>query len=149
MTIVGCGGVFTAEDVLAQIYAGASLIEFDNACLTFAGPNCVSEIHKNLLRLLKEKNFANISRAVGFDVNGQKVPPSVEEAADNATPVQPKEGTAALQNSETTPASTLSQPEQPAAQPTSQPTENPQEGVIGGTMPPPQIPVPPETPNQQ
>ena len=76
--IVGCGGVFSAEDALAQIYAGASLIQFDNATLTFAGPNCVSEIHKNLLRLLKEKNFSNVSRAVGFDFKKQEVPSEAE-----------------------------------------------------------------------
>lgn len=66
IVIVGCGGVFSAEDILAQIYAGASLVQLDNATLTFAGPNCVAEFHKDLIHLLKTKNFENVANAVGF-----------------------------------------------------------------------------------
>ena len=71
ITIIGCGGVFSAEDAFAQICAGASLVQLDNATLTFAGPNCIAEIHKNLLHLLKEKNFQNVSQAVGSSVREQ------------------------------------------------------------------------------
>ena len=89
---------------MAQIYAGASLLQFDNATLTFAGPNCVSEIHKNLLRLLKEKNFPNISRAVGFDVKGPDVsegetqaPTAVSEPTQAETVSVPADTTVAEQ----------------------------------------------------
>ena len=90
--IIGCGGVFSAEDALAQIYAGASLIQLDTASLTFAGPNCVAEIHKDLLRLLKEKNFPNVSHAVGFSVKGNVPPqdtPSSVQQQSASVPVQP------------------------------------------------------------
>ena len=144
LTIVGCGGVFSAEDALAQICAGASLIEFDNACLTFAGPNCVSEIHKDLLRLLKEKNFSNISRAVGFDVKGQKVPDVSENAsADNSAPAQAE--TVATPASSTPPV--LTPTPQPQV-PSEQPQGNVQSGTSENAMTPPQIPVAPQNPEQ-
>ena len=70
LVIVGCGGVFSAEDAFEQISAGASLIQLDTATLTFAGPNCVADIHKNLLRILQDKHFPNVSHAIGFSVRG-------------------------------------------------------------------------------
>ena len=91
LTIVSCGGVFSAEDALAQIYAGASLIQMDNASLTFAGADCILDIHKNLLKLLKEKNFSNISHAVGFEFRNQASQVMQGLLANNASaqPVQP------------------------------------------------------------
>ena len=65
VTIIGCGGVFNATDAFEQIKAGASLIQIDNATLTFEGPTCVSEIHKGLLRMLEENHFSNVMEAVG------------------------------------------------------------------------------------
>ena len=71
VTIIGCGGVFTAEDAFEQIKAGASLIQIDNATLTFEGPTCVSEIHKELLRLLEENHFSNVMEAIGTGIQKQ------------------------------------------------------------------------------
>ena len=72
LTVIGCGSVFTAEDAWALIKAGARMIQIDNATLTFAGPTCVSEIHKGLLQLLKQNNFSNITEAVGLDFKKQQ-----------------------------------------------------------------------------
>ena len=98
VTIIGCGGVFTAEDALEQICAGASLIQLDTATLTFAGPNCVSEIHKNLLRLLAEKHFSNIAQAIGFTVKeavAAQAQEVTQQASETATPVVPAQPTGA------------------------------------------------------
>ena len=112
ITIIGCGGVFSAEDALAQIYAGASLIQLDAASLIFAGPDCVGEIHKNLLRLLKEKNFENISRAVGFGVKNAP--------ASQAMPVQTSP-VSSSQNTEMPPVQQQIQPQQPVTSPVAPP----------------------------
>ena len=82
LPIIGCGGVFTAQDAFDQICAGASLIQIDNAALTFEGPTCVSEIHKELLELLKEKNISNISEAIGMSVTNVS-------SAQNQSPSEP------------------------------------------------------------
>ena len=96
MTIIGCGGVFNAEDAFEQIKAGASLIQIDNATLTFEGPTCVSEIHKGLLKLLEENHFSNVMEAVGSGV--QNKPETTSSLSTNGdisqnesvtTPVQP------------------------------------------------------------
>ncbi len=76
VTIVGCGGVFSAEDAFEQIKAGASLIQIDNPALTFGGPTCVSDIHKGLLKLLEENHFSNIMEAVGSGVQKDGWPTS-------------------------------------------------------------------------
>ncbi len=81
LVIVGCGGVFSAEDAFAQISAGASMIQLDNATLTFAGPNCVADIHKDLLNLLAAKHFSNISNAIGFAVKQERAAQAQEASS--------------------------------------------------------------------
>ncbi|MBR6232079.1 MAG: hypothetical protein IKQ99_03160 [Alphaproteobacteria bacterium] len=76
VTIVGCGGVFSAEDAFEQIKAGASLIQIDNPALTFGGPTCVSDIHKGLLKLLEENHFSNVMEAIGSGVQKDGWPTS-------------------------------------------------------------------------
>ena len=116
LVIIGCGGVFTAEDALEQIYAGASLIQLDTATLTFAGPNCVSDIHKDLLRLLSEKHFSNISNAIGFAVK-QEMAAQAQEAS-SASQVTETVVPAAQINGSVPPSQQQTQPVQPAAAPT-------------------------------
>lgn len=64
--IVGCGGVFSAEDAYQKICLGASLIHMITGMI-FEGPQVVSEINQGLVKLLKKDGFKNISEAVGAD----------------------------------------------------------------------------------
>lgn len=64
--IIGVGGVFTGEDALEKIKAGASLIQIYTS-LTYDGPPVVSSIKRDLVTLLKEQGFSSISQAVGVD----------------------------------------------------------------------------------
>ncbi len=67
MTIVGCGGVFTAEDAYKKIKLGASLVQLITGMI-FEGPQAISEINRGLVKLMKKDGFTNISQAVGKDV---------------------------------------------------------------------------------
>ncbi|MGN0919625.1 MAG: hypothetical protein ACI4OR_02555 [Alphaproteobacteria bacterium] len=131
LVIVGCGGVFTAEDALAQIQAGASLIQLDMASLTFAGPACVSEIHTDLLRLLKEKNFASVSNAVGFAAKAEMAAQAAEAAPE--TVVNAPEAMSQAQNV-VPPSQPALQPQQPVAQ-TIQPEVQPSAPAMPALQP--------------
>ena len=65
-TIVGCGGVFSAEDAYKKIKLGASLIQLITGVI-FEGPQLISDINQGLVRLLKKDRFNNISQAVGIE----------------------------------------------------------------------------------
>jgi dihydroorotate dehydrogenase len=67
--IIGCGGVFSAEDAYKKIKLGASLIQLFTG-LIFEGPQLVSEINQGLVALLKKDGFRNISQAVGKENKG-------------------------------------------------------------------------------
>lgn len=64
--IIGCGGIFNAEDAYKKIKLGASLLQLITGMI-FEGPQLLSEINLNLCRLLKKDGFKNISQAVGAD----------------------------------------------------------------------------------
>ena len=62
--IIGCGGIFCAEDAYQKIKLGASLVQLITGMI-FEGPQVISEINLGLCRLLKQDGFTNISQAVG------------------------------------------------------------------------------------
>lgn len=62
--IIGCGGISSAEDAYEKIKAGASLLQLITGMI-FEGPQVVSEINRELVRLLKKDCFRNISEARG------------------------------------------------------------------------------------
>ncbi len=62
--IIGCGGVFSAEDAYEKIKAGASLIQLVTGII-FNGPQLISEINQGLVKLLKADGYENISQAIG------------------------------------------------------------------------------------
>lgn len=62
--IIGCGGVFSAEDAYEKIKAGASLIQMITGMI-FEGPQVIGEINQGLVRLLTKDGYKNISEAVG------------------------------------------------------------------------------------
>jgi dihydroorotate dehydrogenase len=65
--IIGCGGIFTAEDAYEKIRAGASLVEIYTA-LIYKGPELNRELYLGLQKLLRRDGFSHISEAVGADV---------------------------------------------------------------------------------
>ena len=66
LTIIGVGGIFTAEDAYAKIRAGASLVGLITG-LFFEGPQLIGRMNRELVTLLKNDGFSHISEAVGAD----------------------------------------------------------------------------------
>jgi dihydroorotate dehydrogenase len=64
--IVGCGGVFTAQDAYRKIKLGATLIQLVTGMI-FQGPQLIGEINRGLSKFLKNDGYKNISEAVGVD----------------------------------------------------------------------------------
>jgi len=64
ITIIGVGGVFTADDAYEKITSGANLIELITSMI-FEGPQVVGEINRGLVELLKKDGFSSIEKAVG------------------------------------------------------------------------------------
>lgn len=65
--IIGCGGVFSAEDAYKKIRLGASLIQMITGMI-FEGPQVIGEINRGLVDFLKRDGFKTISDAIGVDV---------------------------------------------------------------------------------
>jgi dihydroorotate dehydrogenase subfamily 2 len=64
--IIGCGGVFSAQDAYVKIRSGASLIQMITG-LVFEGPQIVSITNRDLVELLTKDGYKNIKEAVGAD----------------------------------------------------------------------------------
>lgn len=67
LVIIGCGGVFSAEDAYTKIKRGASLVQMITGMI-FEGPEIISEINMELEQLAKKDGFNHISEAIGADV---------------------------------------------------------------------------------
>lgn len=63
-TIIGCGGVFSAEDAYEKIRQGASLVQLITGMI-FEGPQLIGEINRGLVRLLQRDGYTNIAQAIG------------------------------------------------------------------------------------
>jgi dihydroorotate dehydrogenase len=68
--LIGVGGISSAEDALAKIRAGASLVALYSA-LIYQGPGLVSRIKARLPELLSAQGFSRLGDAVGADHRGQ------------------------------------------------------------------------------
>jgi len=66
IAVIGCGGIFSAEDAYRKIRLGASLVQFITG-LIYEGPQLAAEINIGLIELLKKDGFKNIAEAVGKD----------------------------------------------------------------------------------
>jgi dihydroorotate dehydrogenase subfamily 2 len=66
--IIGCGGVFGGKDAYEKISRGASLVQLITG-LIYEGPQLVQQINFELLDILEEKGYKNISEAVGSSSN--------------------------------------------------------------------------------
>lgn len=64
--IVGCGGIFSAEDAYKKIRLGASLVQLITGMI-YQGPGLIGQINLELLELLKRDGFKHISQAIGVD----------------------------------------------------------------------------------
>lgn len=58
--IIGCGGIFSAEDAYAKLKAGASLLQLITG-LIYEGPGVISEINRRLVELMQKDGYKNIS----------------------------------------------------------------------------------------
>lgn len=66
LTIIGVGGVFSAEDAYTKIRLGASLVALVTG-LIYEGPQVVGDINHGLAKLLRRDGYTNIAQAVGVD----------------------------------------------------------------------------------
>jgi dihydroorotate dehydrogenase len=64
LTIVGCGGVFSAEEAYAKMKAGASLVQLYTG-LVYEGPGLIKRINQGLVKLLERDGVKNILDVVG------------------------------------------------------------------------------------
>jgi dihydroorotate dehydrogenase subfamily 2 len=64
--IIGCGGIFNAQDVYKKIRLGASLVQLITG-LVYQGPQLAAEINQGLVKLLKKDGFKHISEAIGVE----------------------------------------------------------------------------------
>lgn len=62
--IIGCGGIFSAEDAYRKIKLGASLVQLITGMI-YKGPQLISQINLELVDFLKKDGYKNISEAVG------------------------------------------------------------------------------------
>ncbi len=64
--IIGCGGIFSAEDAYEKIKAGASLLQLITGMI-YEGPQLISEINQGLVDLLHRDGYNSISEAIGTE----------------------------------------------------------------------------------
>lgn len=67
LTIIGCGGIFNAENAYKKIRLGASLLQLITG-LVFEGPQLPAEINSGLARFLERDKFTHLRDAIGVDV---------------------------------------------------------------------------------
>jgi dihydroorotate dehydrogenase len=64
--VIGCGGIFSAQDAYRKIRLGASLVQLITG-MFFQGPQLIGEINRGLVKFLIRDGYKNISEAVGKD----------------------------------------------------------------------------------
>jgi len=64
--LISVGGISDAKDAYRRIKAGASLIQILSGFI-FKGPAMCKDINEELIKLLKEDGYTNISEAIGAD----------------------------------------------------------------------------------
>ncbi len=72
LIIIGCGGIFSAEDAYKKIRAGASLVQLITG-LVYKGPQLTAQINFGLVGFLKRDGFNNLAEAVGQDAIGPEL----------------------------------------------------------------------------
>ena len=64
LMFIGAGGIFTPEDALAKILAGASLVQLYTG-FAYQGPALLPRLKAGLAALLRARGFASVAEAVG------------------------------------------------------------------------------------
>jgi dihydroorotate dehydrogenase len=64
LTLIGAGGIFSAEDVFAKILAGATLIQLYTA-FAYEGPALIPRLKTGLARLARARGLTSITQAIG------------------------------------------------------------------------------------
>jgi dihydroorotate dehydrogenase len=64
LTLIGVGGIGSAEEAFEKVLAGASLVQLYTA-LVYKGPDLIRDIRRGLARLLKTNGFNSVGGAVG------------------------------------------------------------------------------------
>jgi dihydroorotate dehydrogenase len=64
LTLIGAGGVFSGEDALTKIRAGASLVQLYTA-FAYHGPALIPRLKAELCVALRQAGFTRIVDAVG------------------------------------------------------------------------------------
>jgi dihydroorotate dehydrogenase len=67
LTVVGVGGVFTAEDAWEKLAAGASAVELYTG-FVYRGPTVVRDLTRGLSRQLDVRNIASLASVIGSEV---------------------------------------------------------------------------------
>lgn len=67
LIIIGCGGIFNANDAYRKIKLGASLVQLITG-LIYEGPLLVAKINTELPKLLEQDGFKNIKDAIGTEI---------------------------------------------------------------------------------
>jgi len=65
-TLISVGGISDAKDAYRRIKAGASLVQILSGFI-FKGPSMCKNINEDLIQLLKDDGYQNISEAIGAD----------------------------------------------------------------------------------
>ena len=63
--LIGVGGIYTYEDVVEFIYAGARAVQIGTAIMD-EGVEVFGKINEGLERFMKEKGFSSIDEMVGL-----------------------------------------------------------------------------------
>ena len=66
LTLIGCGGVFSGEDALQKIRAGASLVQLYTA-FAYEGPALIPRLKTELAVALRREGFGRVGEAVGTE----------------------------------------------------------------------------------
>jgi len=67
-TLISVGGISSANDAYKRIKLGASLIQIYSS-LIFKGPSLIKDINTDLVQLIKNDGYTNISQVVGKDIS--------------------------------------------------------------------------------
>ena len=62
--IIGVGGIFTANDILTKMKLGASLVQLYSS-FTYQGPYHIKKITLDLMALIQQQGYRNISEVIG------------------------------------------------------------------------------------
>lgn len=66
LTIIGVGGIFSADDAYMKIRLGASLVEVLTGMI-FNGPQLAAEINDGLSRLIEHDGYSHVNQIIGID----------------------------------------------------------------------------------